>query len=73
LLCNERAIEVVCQEADERSQRLRRVVTELRSAGVTSANGIAKVLNERHVATARGGAWTARSVLNVMERQLGLG
>jgi hypothetical protein len=35
---------------------------------VTSANGLAKALNERHVATARGGTWTARSVFNVLKR-----
>lgn len=65
---NARAIEAVRMDARERAERLRRIITELRSSGVTSANGLAKALNERHVATARGGAWTARSVLNVMER-----
>jgi hypothetical protein len=65
---NTKAIEVVRQEADGRAERLRRIITELRYSGVTSANGLARALNERHVATARGGAWTARSVLNVLER-----
>lgn len=69
---NEKAIEAVRSDAQERAERLRRVITELRSSGVTSANALAKALNERHVATARGGAWTARSVLNVLER-LGAG
>ena len=33
-----------------------------------SANGIAKALNERSIATPRGGTWTARSVLNLTAR-----
>jgi hypothetical protein len=33
-----------------------------------STNGIAKVLNERSIATPRGGKWTARSVLNLKAR-----
>jgi DNA invertase Pin-like site-specific DNA recombinase len=65
---NEKAIEAVQSDAQERAERLRRVIVDLRSSGVTSANALAKALNERHVATARGGAWTARSVLNVLER-----
>ena len=65
---NGKAIEVVRLEADERAERLRRIITELRSAGVISANALARALNERHVATARGGAWTARSVLNILDR-----
>lgn len=65
---NARAIEALRMDAQERAERLRRIIAELRSSGVNSANGLAKALNERHVATARGGAWTARSVLNVIER-----
>jgi hypothetical protein len=59
---------VVRQEADGRAERLRRIITELQSSGIKSANGLAKALNGRHVATVRGGTWTARSVLNVLER-----
>ena len=33
-----------------------------------SANAIASVLNERGVMTARGGKWTARSVINIRAR-----
>jgi hypothetical protein len=35
---------------------------------VTSANGIANLLNERSIATPREGMWTARSVLNLTAR-----
>jgi DNA invertase Pin-like site-specific DNA recombinase len=65
---NTKATEDVKAEAQARAERLGPVIRELRSSGVTSANGLAKALNERHVATARGGAWTARSVLNLLER-----
>ena len=47
---------------------MRASIEELRGEGVTSANGLAKALNERRIATARGGLWTARSVLNVLQR-----
>jgi DNA invertase Pin-like site-specific DNA recombinase len=69
---NTKAVETVRLEANERAERLRRIISELRVSGITSANGLAKALNERHVAAARGGTWTARSVLNVLER-LGAG
>jgi hypothetical protein len=59
---------VVRLEVNERAERLRPIVSELRAVGITSANGLAKALNEPHVAAARGGTWTSRSVLNVLER-----
>jgi hypothetical protein len=40
----------------------------IKDEGVTSANGIAKALNERSIATPRGGVWTSRSVLNLTAR-----
>jgi len=55
-------------EAQARAEALGRVVEELRGEGVTSANGLAKALNQRQIATPRGGRWTARSVLNVLQR-----
>jgi DNA invertase Pin-like site-specific DNA recombinase len=44
------------------------VIVSLKAEGVTSAQGIARVLNERQVLTARGGKWSAASVINVMRR-----
>ena len=35
---------------------------------VTSANGIARALNERDIEGPRGGQWTARSVISVVAR-----
>lgn len=54
--------------ADDRAQSLRSTIESLKESGVTSANGIAKALNEGEIITPRGGRWTARSVLNVMAR-----
>jgi DNA invertase Pin-like site-specific DNA recombinase len=54
--------------ADERAKALAGTFAALREVGVTSANGMAKALNERSIATPRGGKWTARSVLNALAR-----
>ena len=62
---NGKAVQVVRDEADARALRLRGLIEDLRRAGTTSANALAKALNDRHIATPRGGRWTARSVLNV--------
>jgi DNA invertase Pin-like site-specific DNA recombinase len=65
---NREAVEAVTQAAQERALMLSGVLEDLRTQGVTSANGIAKSLNQQGIASARGGRWTARSVLNVLER-----
>lgn len=62
------ATAAVVEGAHARAEAVRATIDGIRSRGVTSANGIAKALNEAHIATARGGQWTARSVLNVMGR-----
>ena len=41
---------------------------QITRGGVTSARGIAKALNARDVATARGGTWTAVQVLSIIAR-----
>jgi hypothetical protein len=41
---------------------------QITRGGVTSARGIAKALNARGVATARGGTWTAVQVLSIIAR-----
>jgi hypothetical protein len=43
----------------------RPLLAELEAEGIVSAKAQAKALNERHVPTARGGKWTARSVINI--------
>jgi hypothetical protein len=41
------------------------LLAELQAEGIVSAKAQAKALNERHVPTARGGKWTARSIINI--------
>jgi DNA invertase Pin-like site-specific DNA recombinase len=65
---NTSAVEAVKSGAQERAFALSSQIEAIRGEGVTSANGIALALNSRGIASARGGTWTARSVLNVMGR-----
>ena len=65
---NAEAVQAVRAGAQERAEALRGTLEALQAEGITSACGIARVLNERGVLTARGGTWTARSVLNVVAR-----
>ena len=53
------------QQANARAQQLSDILAEF--AG-ESANATAKALNERGLPSARGGKWTARSVINVRAR-----
>ncbi|MCJ2054150.1 recombinase family protein [Methylobacterium sp. J-070] len=52
----------------EQASRYAPVIAELRAAGITSANGIAKALNERGIPTAKGGQWQAVQVQRVLAR-----
>jgi DNA invertase Pin-like site-specific DNA recombinase len=62
------AVTALAAGADKRAAGLAGTIKAIKTEGVTSANGIAKVLNERSIATPRGGTWTARSVLNLTAR-----
>jgi hypothetical protein len=61
-------VKAITAAAGERASGLAATIEAIKGEGVTSSNGIAKALNERSIATARGGAWTARSVLNQTAR-----
>lgn len=50
------------------ADRIGATVTEIRTAGITSANGIAKALNERGIPTAKGGQWQAIQVQRLLAR-----
>lgn len=65
---NQEAVEAISEGARERARLLQGAIEDLRSRGITSANGMAKALNEEGAATPRGGRWTARSVLNALAR-----
>jgi DNA invertase Pin-like site-specific DNA recombinase len=65
---NELAVQARKARADERAAGLKATLAALKAEGITSANAAAGALNARGYATARGGKWTARSVLNVEAR-----
>lgn len=54
--------------ADEFAANIHPVITALKATGVTSLAGIAASLNTRGVRTARGGAWHASTVRNLLAR-----
>jgi DNA invertase Pin-like site-specific DNA recombinase len=55
--------------ADARAAELAPVIEELKAAGVTSLQGLARALTEREIPTSRGGSkWTAVQVQRVLER-----
>jgi len=55
-------------KADEFAARVKLIVDDLSAAGVTSLSAIASALNARGISTARGGAWHATTVRNVLAR-----
>src|SRR3954470_25013043 len=67
-LGNKSAVEALKGQSAERADRLKAVLDQLQVDGITSANAMAKTLNDRQIATPRGGRWTARSVLNILNR-----
>lgn len=65
---NTAAVDAVKAQAAERATGMAEVIEGLKQEGITTANAMAKALNDRHFSTPRGGRWTARSVLNVIGR-----
>lgn len=69
---NELGVEAVKRNADVRAGNLAAVVTEIQEGrGITSLKGIADELNRMGITTARGGAWYASSVKNLLARITG--
>jgi hypothetical protein len=54
--------------ANDRANDLIEVFADLVREGISSANAQARELNARGIRTARGGQWTATSVLNAKRR-----
>jgi DNA invertase Pin-like site-specific DNA recombinase len=54
--------------ADRFARNVAPFIKEAKSNGVVSARGIARALNARGVATARGGEWTAVQVCSIVQR-----
>jgi len=55
-------------KADLRATDIMPIIEDIRASGVTSLKGIARVLNERGILTARGGIWQATSVSRLLAR-----
>jgi hypothetical protein len=64
----DRAVASVKADADRFAKNVAPIIREIQSAGATSHRGIARSLNARGVATARGGAWTAVQVGSILRR-----
>jgi DNA invertase Pin-like site-specific DNA recombinase len=67
-LGNDAAIQSVKAKADSFAEGLAGIVSELRSAGITSVRAIADELNRREIQTPRGGAWHVASVHRLLTR-----
>jgi hypothetical protein len=58
----------VKSEADRYAANVLPIIRQAQKAGARTLREIAKVLNARGTATARGGQWYAQSVANVLAR-----
>ncbi|MGN6311831.1 MAG: recombinase family protein [Xanthobacteraceae bacterium] len=62
------AVKAVVAEADRFAANVLPIIKEAQKAGATSLRDIARALNARGIATARGGQWHAKSVSNMLAR-----
>jgi DNA invertase Pin-like site-specific DNA recombinase len=62
------AVEANRKAADAFAANVRPIIREIQTSGINSFQGIARALAARGVRTARGGQWTARMVINILER-----
>ena len=60
-------------QADAFARSMARTIRALEREGIKSSNAMAKALNERGVATARGAPWSARTVIDLRRRLKRLG
>jgi DNA invertase Pin-like site-specific DNA recombinase len=67
-LGRQKAAEVRQAKSAARTADLIPVIEAIRADGITSATGIAKVLNDRGIPTTRGGRWQAVQVQRVIKR-----
>jgi hypothetical protein len=64
----DRAVANLKADADRFAKNIAPIIREIQSTGVASHRGIARSLNARGVATARGGEWTAVQVGSILQR-----
>ncbi|NYZ11189.1 recombinase family protein [Azospirillum sp. RWY-5-1] len=67
------AVGALKADANRMAANVLPIVREIQAAGATSLRDIATALNARGVKAARGGAWNASSVRNVLRRGAGSG
>ena len=63
------AVRVKKEKADRYSANIIPLIREIQSSGIKSRRGVARALAARGVRTARGGAWTAVQVSDILRRQ----
>jgi hypothetical protein len=61
----QQGVEAIRRQANARAQQLGEILSEFVGQ---SANAVAKALNDRGLPSARGGKWTARSIINIRAR-----
>ena len=64
----DRAVASVKADADRFAKNVAPIIREIQSTGVASHRAIARLLNSRDIATARGGIWTAVQVGSILRR-----
>ena len=64
----DRAVASVKADADRFAKNVAPIIREIQASGIASHRGIARSLNARGVATARGGQWTAVQVGSILQR-----
>ncbi len=64
-----KGVAAVTAGADQHAANVLPIVRTIQAAGVVSLHGIADALNARGIRTARGGAWYAGTVRNMLLRQ----
>jgi DNA invertase Pin-like site-specific DNA recombinase len=62
------ALEANKKAADRFAANVVPIIRQIQASGVSSLRGVARALAARGVQTARGGQWTARMVINVLNR-----
>jgi DNA invertase Pin-like site-specific DNA recombinase len=62
------AVEANKEAAERFAANVVPIIKQIQASGVRGFRGVARALTARGVKTARGGQWTARAVINVLER-----
>jgi hypothetical protein len=66
----ESAVAAIKASADQHAANVLPIIREAQRAGATTLRAVAEALNARGISTARGGAWHAMSVKNVLDRSI---